>query len=256
MALTATRSAWRPWWIDHNEVGNGGCNGSQALRTACWPLTLPVKPEIKDQSPLRFINPSHLLLFLPNPPPNLLINILVGLWTALLGSDHAQRRSLRLLNFSSFPYIFTPLHPLSISFLRLHSWVSLPRFPSTSCHPPLHPFSLHSRPLPPLCLSQLVNGPITSSLLSSTTSITLLTFQHLNPPLPHSASIYFSLASTASPVSCHRCWILSPMWHCRLLASQFFPPPNSCIWKCVFQLVKHSLVHFMKDKPGVIVSFY
>lgn len=83
--------------------GMGGCNGSQALRTACWPLTLPVKPAIKDQSPLRFINPSHLLLFLLNPPPDRLINILFGLRTALLGPDHAQRRSLRLLNFSFFP---------------------------------------------------------------------------------------------------------------------------------------------------------
>lgn len=163
------------------------------MRTACWPLMLPVKPEIKDQG-WRSVLIHHLPLQPLHPTCSLTSRL-----------DHEWPRSARATNraacslFSSsvlFPFLsmsfalsfnlhFLPsfLHLLSTSFHLFHSCycVSLPCLLHLPCHflsfsIPSHLF--HSHPLLSLCAES--HPP---SRLFSSTSVTLLTSQHLSNPI-------------------------------------------------------------------------
>ena len=140
------------------------------------------------------------------PPPDLLINILVGLQMASLGQGLTPSGSLSYSPSVFSPFFstvigclfflfalssFSPPPPVClISSSSLVATAFLALLPSvlSSVSVPSH-LSL-SRPMPSLRLSQLVNGVIPSSLLSSSPSATPLTFQHMSDSFIASFSIH------------------------------------------------------------------
>ena len=131
------------WW-------RCGCNGSRALRTACWPLQCLVKPEIKDQEWRSAL--IHCSLPPPPPltlPPDLLINILVGLQMASLGQGRTQSGSLsyspHFFHCHRLSFLFICTFLLQSSTSRLSHFIFFTRRRCSSRSPSLCPvFSLYS----------------------------------------------------------------------------------------------------------------